>query len=53
MLKVACGKTKTMNKPQKTNKFFNIKKSCDSFVFIDYFETSHIITRLFITVFFN
>lgn len=53
MLKVDCSKIKTSNKPQKTNKFFNTKRFCDSSVFIDYFETSNIITRLFITVFFN
>ena len=42
-----------MTKTQKTNKFFNTKKCHDKSVFIDYFSTSNIITRLFITVFFN
>lgn len=42
-----------MIKTQKTNIFSNTKKCSDESVFIDYFSTSNIITRLFITVFFK
>lgn len=42
-----------MSSTQKTNIFFNIKKHDDFSVFIDNFLTSNIITKLFITVFFN
>lgn len=53
MLKVACVKNKSLKKTQKTNIFSNTEKLLNNSVFIDNFKTSHIITRLFITVSFN
>lgn len=53
MLKVTCVKKRTFKKTQKTNIFSNTEKLLNNSVFIDNFKTSHIITRLFITVSFN